>query len=292
MYICVRKGGHFRVKKSKNKLVAPVLKWVGGKRQLLGTLTSLLPQRFTTYCEPFVGGGALLFDLQPNTAYVNDINIDLICVYNVIKSDVESLITALQDYKNETEFFYSVRDWDRDKEKYSSLSDVQKASRILYLNKTCYNGLFRVNNAGEFNSPFGNYRSPNIVNASTLRAVSSYLNTAKVYLTSLDYAEVLKTLPKGTFVYLDPPYDPVSDTSSFTGYSKGGFTRDDQIRLRECCDDLNARGLKFMLSNSATDFIKEQYAAYPITIVQAKRAVNSDSTKRGEVSEVVVRNYE
>jgi DNA adenine methylase len=280
------------VKKSNNKLVAPVLKWVGGKRQLLGTLTPLLPQRITTYCEPFVGGGALLFNLQPNTAYVNDINGDLIRVYNVIKSDVESLIAALQEYKNEADFFYAVRDWDRDKEKYSSLSDVQKAARILYLNKTCYNGLFRVNNAGEFNSPFGNYRNPNIVNAPTLRAVNSYLNTATVHLSSTDYAEVLKTLPKGTFVYLDPPYDPVSDTSSFTGYSKGGFTRNDQIRLRECCDDLNARGLKFMLSNSATDFIKEQYSAYHITVVQAKRAVNSDSTKRGEVDEVVVRNYE
>ncbi len=280
------------MKKSKNKLVAPVLKWVGGKRQLLDTLIPLLPPRITTYCEPFVGGGALLFALQPNTAYVNDINVDLIRVYNVIKNDVEFLITALQDYKNEADFFYAVRDWDRDKERYSSLSDVQKAARILYLNKTCYNGLFRVNNAGEFNSPFGNYRNPNIVNAPTLRAVNSYFNTATVHITSLDYAEVLKTLPKGTFVYLDPPYDPVSDTSSFTGYSKGGFNRDDQIRLRECCDDLNTRGLKFMLSNSATDFIKEQYSAYHITIVQAKRAINSDSTKRGEVDEVVVRNYE
>jgi len=280
------------VKKSKNKLVAPVLKWVGGKRQLLDTLIPLLPQRITTYCEPFIGGGALLFNLQPNTAYVNDINADLMLVYNVIKRDVESLITALQDYKNEADFFYAVRDWDRDKEKYSSLSDVQKAARILYLNKTCYNGLFRVNNAGEFNSPFGNYRNPNIVNTPILRAVSSYFNTATIHLTSLDYAEVLRTLPKGTFVYLDPPYDPVSDTSSFTGYSKGGFNRDDQIKLRKSCDDLNARGLKFMLSNSATDFIKEQYSAYHVTIVQAKRVVNSDYTKRGEVDEVVVRNYE
>lgn len=280
------------MKKNQNKLIAPVLKWVGGKRQLLSAITPLLPKRITTYCEPFVGGGALLFDLQPNTAYVNDINSDLICVYNVIKSDVEALITALQDFKNEADYFYAVRDWDRDKSKYSSLSDVQKAARVLYLNKTCYNGLFRVNNAGEFNSPFGNYRNPNIVNAPTLRAVSSYLNTATVHLTSLDYAEVLETLPKGTFVYLDPPYDPVSDTSSFTGYSKGGFTHDEQIRLRECCDSLHKRGLKFMLSNSATDFIKQQYATYHIAIVKSKRAVNSDSTKRGEVDEVVVRNYE
>lgn len=276
----------------KNKLVAPVLKWVGGKRQLLDTLTPLLPKKITTYCEPFVGGGALLFYLQPNCAYVNDINGELIRVYTVIKNDVEALIYSLQKYKNESEFFYSVRDWDRDKEKYASLSDIEKAARILYLNKTCYNGLFRVNNSGEFNSPFGNYRNPNIVNAPTLRAVSSYLNSATVHLSSIDYAQVLETLPKGTFVYLDPPYDPVSDTASFTGYSKGGFSREDQIRLRKCCDTLNAKGLKFMLSNSSTAFIHKQYSEYNITIVQAKRAVNSDSAKRGEVDEVVVRNYE
>jgi DNA adenine methylase len=280
------------MRRSKNKLVAPILKWVGGKRQLLEVLTPLLPRRITTYCEPFIGGGALLFELQPSIAYINDINDELIRVYNVIKNDVEDLIVALQGFKNESKYFYDVRDLDRDKVKYATLTDIQKAARILYLNKTCYNGLFRVNNAGEFNSPFGNYRNPNIVNASTLRAVSSYFNTATIHLTSLDYPEVLRTLPKGAFVYLDPPYDPVSDTSSFTGYSKDGFTHEDQIKLRECCDGLNAKGFKFMLSNSATDFIKKQYAAYNITIVRAKRAINSDSTKRGEVDEVVVRNYE
>ncbi len=276
----------------KNKLVAPVLKWVGGKRQLLDTLTPLLPKRITTYCEPFVGGGAMLFNMQPNTAYVNDINGDLIQVYSVIQTDVENLILTLSEFKNESDFFYSVRDWDRDREKYAALSDVQKAARILYLNKTCFNGLYRVNNAGEFNSPFGNYRNPNIVNAPVLRAVSAYLNSATIHLSSVDYAEVLKGLPKGSFVYLDPPYDPVSDTSSFTGYSKGGFTRDDQIRLRECCDDLTARGIKFMLSNSSTKFIREQYSAYGIITVQAKRAINSVASKRGDVDEVVVRNYE
>ena len=276
-----------------NRLVAPVLKWVGGKRQLLNDLVPLLPgKKITAYCEPFVGGGALFFNLQPKKAYVNDINNELIRVYEIIKSDVEALITSLQTFKNEADYFYSVRDQDRDKAKYASLSDVEKAARTLYLNKTCYNGLFRVNSAGEFNSPFGGYRNPNIVNAPTLRAVSSYLNAAKVHLTSMDYSEVLRALPKGVFVYLDPPYDPVSDTSSFTGYAKGGFSRDDQIRLRECCDELNRRGLKFMLSNSATDFIKEQYSSYQITIVQAKRAINSDAAKRGEIDEVVVRNYE
>jgi DNA adenine methylase len=276
---------------NKGKQVAPVLKWAGGKRQLLGTLAPLFPKDATAYCEPFVGGGAVLFALQPDTAFVNDINEDLIRVYSVIKSDVESLIAALQGFRNEAGSFYAVRDWDRDKEKYACLPDVEKAARILYLNKTCYNGLFRVNSAGEFNAPFGNYRSPNIVNAPALRAVSSYLNSADVCLSSVDYAQVLAKLPKGAFVYLDPPYDPVSGTSSFTGYSKGGFSRKEQIRLRECCDDLDARGLRFMLSNSSTEFIRKQYAAYHTIVVQAKRAVNSVSAKRGRVDEVVIRNY-
>lgn len=276
----------------KNKLVTPVLKWVGGKRQLLDTLTPLLPKRVTTYCEPFVGGGAMLFHMQPKIAFVNDINSDLILVYTVIKNDVESLIAALAEYKNEADFFYSVRDWDRDKAKYESLTDIERAARIIYLNKTCYNGLYRVNNAGEFNSPFGSYKNPNIINAPVLRAVSSYFNAATIHFSSTDYAEVLSSLPKGAFVYLDPPYDPISATSNFTGYSRGGFTQDDQIRLRECCDELTKRGIKFMLSNSSTPFIREQYAAYNITIVQAKRAINSVASKRGDVDEVVVRNYE
>ncbi len=276
----------------KNKLVAPVLKWVGGKRQLLDVLTPLLPNKINNYCEPFIGGGALFFSLQPRTAYINDINEELIRVYEVIKNDVEGLISTLEEFENEADYFYSVRDWDRDRETYDSLSEIKKAARILYLNKTCFNGLFRVNNSGEFNSPFGNYKNPNIVNAPTLRAVSAYLNSANIQLSSGDYSEILANLPKGSFVYLDPPYDPVSNTANFTGYIRGGFTRDDQIRLRECCDELDRRGIKFMLSNSATEFIFEQYSSYNINIVKAKRNINSNGAKRGEVDEVVVRNYE
>lgn len=276
----------------KDSLVAPVLKWAGGKRQLVETFLDLIPERISTYCEPFLGGGALFFRLQPKVAYINDINEDLMLVYSVIRDDVEQLICELKEFKNESEFFYSVRDWDRDKEKYLSLSDVKRAARIIFLNKTCFNGLYRVNNAGEFNAPFGYYKNPNIVNAPVLLAVSKYLNSAQIHLTSLDYAEVLLSIPKNTFVYLDPPYDPISTTSNFTGYSKGGFSREEQIRLRECCDWLNERKIKFMLSNSATDFILEQYSAYNITIVQAKRSINSVGDRRGNIDEVVVRNYE
>lgn len=275
----------------KNKLVAPVLKWAGGKRQLMDTLKPLLPNKITLYCEPFFGGGAMAFSLQPNRAFINDINAELMRVYEVIKTDVDELIELLENYKNESDFFYSVRDWDRDKDKYNSLSDVEKAARIIYLNKTCFNGLYRVNNAGEFNSPFGNYRNPNIVNAPVLRAVNSYLNNADIRLTSVDYEEVLHSLPSSSFVYLDPPYDPISDTSNFTGYAKGGFSHDEQIRLRRCCDELDKKGIKFMLSNSSTEFIHEQYSDYNIITIRAKRAINSVAAKRGDVDEVVVRNY-
>ncbi len=276
----------------KSPLIMPVVKWVGGKRQLLDDLTPLFPKRITSYCEPFLGGGAVLFKLQPNIAYVNDINSELIQMYEVIRDNVDELIMALGSHPNEEEHFYSVRDWDRNKEQYARLTKVQKAARIIYLNKTCYNGLFRVNNAGEFNTPFGHYKNPNIVNGPTLKAVSAYFQKAQLTFTSVDYSKTLSNVEKGTFVYLDPPYDPVSDTANFTGYARGGFDRSEQIRLQQCCDELNRRGIKFMLSNSATDFIKKQYAAYNITIVKAKRAVNSNAAKRGQIDEVVIRNYE
>ncbi len=276
----------------KNRLVSPVVKWVGGKRQLLDDLSPLIPKRISSYCEPFLGGGAVLFKLQPNIVYANDINSELIQMYEVVRDNVEELIIALGEHPNEEEHFYSVRDWDRDKVQFEQLTKVQRAARIIYLNKTCYNGLFRVNNAGEFNTPFGHYKNPNIVNATTLRAVSAYFQKAQLAFSSVDYAEVLANITKETFVYLDPPYDPVSDTANFTGYARGGFDRSEQIRLRQCCDELNRRRIKFMLSNSATDFIREQYAAYNITVVRAKRAINSNATKRGQVDEVVVRNYE
>ena len=276
----------------KNKLVAPFVKWVGGKRQLIDTLLPLLPPKITSYCEPFVGGGALLFCLQPKSAVVNDINSELIGVYEVIKNNIDELIHELKKYKNESDFFYSIRDWDRNKEQYQHRSDVEKAARLIYLNKTCYNGLYRVNNAGEFNSPFGYYRNPNIINEPVLRAVSAYFNSTRINFFSLDYTEILADIKSGTFVYLDPPYDPVSATSNFTGYTRGGFAKEEQIRLRRCCDELDSRGIKFMLSNSATPFIMEQYKEYNITVVRAKRAINSVGSKRGDVDEIVVRNYE
>lgn len=275
----------------KNKLVAPVVKWVGGKRQLMSEIEPLFPKRYTTYCEPFVGGGAVLFSKQPRHAIVNDLNKDLITTYLVIRDDVRTLIELLKQYENTADYFYKVRDLDRDKEQYSQLSSVEKAARLLYLNKTCYNGLFRVNSSGEFNSPFGNYKNPNIVNEPVLLAVNKYFCNNDITFYSEDFASTLKRIKRGAFVYLDPPYDPVSDTSSFTGYNKGGFDRKEQIRLKNCCDELSANGIKFMLSNSSTDFIKELYNNYNITTVNANRAINSNGQKRGKVEEVIIRNY-
>lgn len=276
----------------KNYLVAPVVKWVGGKRQLLGAIRPLLPKKIKFYCEPFLGGAALLFAIQPQKAIVNDINPELISLYQVIRDNVGGLIKSLKKHINTPEYFYQIRDWDRRPETYCNIPPVEKASRIIFLNKTCYNGLFRVNSAGQFNSPYGYYKNPNIINEPVLLAVSKYLNSAAITFTSIDYSTVLNSLPKGAFAYLDPPYDPISYTSSFTSYTKSKFDRNEQMRLKEFCDELDKKQINFLLSNSATDFIINLYKDYDITIVNARRAVNSDSEKRGGVAEVLIKNYD
>lgn len=273
------------------KLVTPVLKWVGGKRQLLPEIKKRVPKGYKTYYEPFLGGGAVLFELQPKKAIVNDLNTELINVYEIIKTSPNELIEELKKFSNDEETFYNIRNIDRDKNKFQQLSNIEKAARIIYLNKTCFNGLYRVNSSGEFNSPFGRYKNPNIVNAKTIQAVSKYFNTADITFKNEDFEESIKDIPKGSFVYLDPPYDPVSKTSNFTGYNKGGFGDEEQIRIKNMCDRLNENGIKFLLSNSATSFIKELYKDYTIDIVCAKRSINSKADKRGEIEEVLIRNY-
>ena len=274
------------------KLVTPVLKWVGGKRQLLPEIRKRIPKKYKVYYEPFLGGGAVLFDLQPKKAIVNDLNSELINVYKTIKSFPTELVEELRKFSNDEETFYNIRNIDRDKTKYQELSNIQKAARIIYLNKTCFNGLYRVNNAGEFNSPFGRYKNPNIVTDKTIYAVSKYFNTADITFKNGDFEESIKEIQKDSFVYLDPPYAPISKTSNFTGYNQGGFCDEEQIRIKNMCDKLNENGIKFLLSNSATPFIKELYKDYIIDIVSAKRIVNSKADKRGEIEEVLIRNYD
>ena len=276
----------------KNNFLQPFLKWAGGKRQLLPELLCRVPKRMQTYYEPFVGGGALFFALQPKKAVINDFNRDLIHTYEVIRDDVDSLLQLLSSYKNDVNFYYKIRELDRNPRLFKKLSAVEKGARIIYLNKTCYNGLFRVNSAGEFNSPFGYYKNPNIINEAVLKAVSTYLNTADINLMCGDFSSAVKSAKKGDFVYFDPPYDPVSQSSNFTGYTSIGFDKEEQIRLKKLCDELNKRGVKFLLSNSATPFILDLYKDYHIDIIPAKRIINSNASLRGVVDEVLISNYE
>lgn len=276
-----------------NTLVAPFLKWVGGKRQLMPAIVKVLPKNIKSlqYIEPFIGGGAVLFHLQPQNAIINDLNSELINVYQVIKNNLDELIIDLKIHKNEADYFYKIREIDRN-ESFSNLSSVHRASRIIFLNKTCFNGLYRVNSAGEFNAPFGRYKNPNIVNEPTLKAVNKYLNNNNIIIKNGDYSEVLKLADTNSFVYLDPPYHPISASSNFTGYVQGGWNQKDQIKLKEACDELNRKEIKFLLSNSAAPFIHNLYKDYNIIPVKANRAINSNGANRGEVDELLICNYE
>lgn len=274
-----------------NKLVTPFVKWAGGKRQLLPVIQKYLPKTFTTYYEPFVGGGALLFHLQPQKAVLNDFNEELVNVYRVIKENPQELVTDLKKHKNNAEYFYAIRELDRKKD-FKKLSNIERASRVIYLNKTCYNGLYRVNSAGEFNSPFGNYKNPNVANERTILAVSKYLNDNNITILRGDFADAVKNIKKNAFVYFDPPYHPLSASANFTGYVQGGFDEQEQIRLRDLCIELDTKGVKFLLSNSATSFTKELYQTFTVDYVKANRFVNSVAKKRAAIDEILVRNYE
>lgn len=276
---------------TKNKLAQPFLKWAGGKRQLLPEIRKYIPKKINTYYEPFLGAGAVLFDIQPKKAVINDINTELINTYIAIRDHVDELINDLKKHKNEKEYFYAIRDLDR-KEEFKKLSLVERASRIIYLNKTCFNGLFRVNSQGHFNVPFGKYKNPQIVNEIVLRAVHNYLNSNDITILNVDFEKAVENAKKGDFIYFDPPYDPVSDTSSFTGYSLYGFDKDDQIRLRDLFVELDKRGCKVLLSNSATDFIKDLYKDFHIEVISANRNINANASRRGKIDEVLVMNYE
>lgn len=270
--------------------IAPIVKWAGGKRQLIPDITARMPAAYTGYVEPFFGGGAVLFSVLPERAVINDINSELMNVYRVVRDNTDELIAALKQHENTSEYFYAMRALDRDPA-YESMSPVEKASRFIYLNKTCYNGLFRVNRSGHFNAPFGRYKNPNIVNEDGLYKVRDYLTAHQVEIQNQDFEVCMHGAKAGDFVYIDPPYDPVSDSSNFTGYAKNGFSRNEQDRLKQAVDALNEKGAYVMLSNSNTPFINDLYADYRIETVNAKRMINSVAQKRGEISEVLVMNY-
>lgn len=273
--------------------LAPILKWVGGKRQLLPEIAKYVPDSYSLYVEPFLGGAAVLLHEQPAQARVNDSNAELINVYKCVKESASELIETLEEHAQRnaeqgSEYYYSVRALDRS-EKYRELSDVQRAARILYLNKTCFNGLFRVNSAGQLNVPYGKYKNPNIVNREQIFALEKYLNEAEVDMRCGDYKDCLVDLPQDGFVYLDPPYMPLSQTSSFTGYTQEGFGYQDQVTLRDECLKLREQGIAFLQSNSDCEAIRELYKDFEIHTVSARRAVNSKAAKRGSITEVLIR---
>ena len=235
------------------------------------------------------GGGALLLALLPEKAIINDYNEELINVYEVIRDDAEALIQKLKIHEanHNQDYFYTVRSQDREAD-FSSLPAVDRAARFLYLNKTCYNGLFRVNAKGQFNVPFGKYKHPNIVNAEGLTALSKYFQENQVAIYHQDYAAILAKAKPGDFVYLDPPYMPLSVSSSFTSYTDKGFSYDEQVRLRDECNKLRDKGISFIQSNSDCEAIRALYQDYPIVTVQAARSINSQASKRGKINEVLI----
>ncbi len=266
----------------------PIVKWVGGKRQLMFELIKNMPKEYNRYFEPFIGGGALFFELQPQNAYISDMNEELINLYSVVRDNVYELIEDLSKHEVSKEYFLGIRNIDRT-EKYAELSDVERASRFIYLNRTCFNGMYRVNSHGQFNVPFGHYKNPRIIDENNLLNCSKLLK--KTEIKCADFSEILTKVKKGDFVYFDPPYVPLNETSSFTSYTKDGFDIDMQFKLRDVCDELDSKGVKFMLSNSDTKLVNELYANYEIKKVFASRQINANADGRGKITEVLVRNY-
>jgi DNA adenine methylase len=274
----------------------PFLKWVGGKTQLLPELIARIPNQIDRYFEPFIGGGAFFFYLQPKRATIVDINQELINTYRVIKEKPEELIEDLKQHIYSKEYYYQIRNIDRAIE-YQLWSDVQKASRLIYLNKTCFNGLYRVNRSGQFNTPIGKYKNPKIVDETNLRACSQVLqNTKIIHGSFLQIEQQVETfnkmsVQKNDFVYFDPPYAPLNATSNFTGYSQNGFDESMQLSLRNLCLRLTAKNVRFMLSNSNAPLILDLYRDFKIEFVYAARAINSQADKRGKIPEVIITNY-
>ena len=273
----------------------PFVKWAGGKRQLIPIISKNLPKQMGTYYEPFLGGGALLFHIlsqqnQPRCG-VSDLNSDLILTYTTIRDKIDDLIISLKNHaknytKDSKSYYYSIRET-------SPRSAVEKTSRLIFLNRTCFNGLYRVNSKGKFNVPLGRYSNPNIVNEDNLRSVSHVLQSSEVSIKCRDFESVLKDVKKGDFVYFDPPYQPVSNTSNFTSYTHKSFTIDDLVRLADLCFNLDSKGCKVMLSNSNSNEVEEMFkeTGWNIKKIQANRAINSDSKKRTGHYELLIKNY-
>lgn len=273
----------------------PFVKWAGGKRQLIPILNENLPKTFGTYYEPFIGGGALLFHIlterDGQKCSISDLNSDLVLAYTTIRNRIDDLISSLKSHeknyrKDSKVYYYSVRES-------NPRSEIEKTSRLLFLNRTCFNGLYRVNSKGKFNVPLGRYTNPNIVNEDNLRSVSAILQTSKVSIKCRDFEAVLRDAKKGDLVYFDPPYQPVSDTANFTSYTNKDFTDSDLERLADLCNKLDSKGCKVLLSNSDSKQVSSMFSEKPwkVNKIQANRSINSNSKKRTGHFELLIKNY-
>jgi DNA adenine methylase len=272
-------GGH--------KPPEPFVKWAGGKSQLIDQYSGFFPPKFNKYLEPFVGGGAVFFHLKPKKAILSDSSGDLMDCYTIIKKNVNKLIDILKRYqaKHSKNFFYKIRDDYNDQ----ILNNIERVAAFIYLNKTGFNGLYRVNRKGEFNVPFGDYKNPTIFDENNLFAVSKLLKNTELY--TISFERVLEYARSGDFVYLDPPYYPLNKTSKFTSYTKDAFLEEEQKKLAEVFRQLNKRGAKVMLSNSDTKFIKKLYKGFRRETVKANRFISCKGDKRGAITELVILNY-
>jgi DNA adenine methylase len=273
----------------------PFIKWAGGKGQLIPQIIRLIPTRFARYFEPFLGGGAVFFQLASldRNAFLSDINYELINAYKVIKNHVEELIPTLIYHQNEynkspNKYYYHLRD------SMGVMNKINKAARFIALNKTCYNGLYRVNKNGLFNVPIGRYKNPIICDADNLRKMSVVLKRSGSYLEVSDYKKILvEKAERDDFVYLDPPFYPISNTANFTSYTNNGFSLEDQKELATIFDELTGKGCKVLLSNSNTEEIRRLYSKYShlTQVINVNRSINAIASKRAGHTELLIRNY-
>lgn len=269
----------------------PFVKWVWWKRQLIKQFDKLFPLEFNNYFEPFLGWWAVFFNLQKKKSFLSDVNEELINVYKVIQKKPLELISFLEKQIVSKENFEEIRAWDRVENWQKNYSDIERAGRFIYLNRTCFNWLHRVNSRWEFNVPFGKYDNPDIVQRENIINTSKLLNKTKAEIKLQSFEKVVEKAKVWDFVYFDPPYDVLTTSANFTSYNQTGFWRDMQIKLRDAFVKLDKKWCYIMLSNHNTDFIREIYDWFRFEIVKAKRNVNSKWSGRGEVEEIVVMNY-
>ena len=277
-----------------NAIVArPFLKWAGGKSQLLAQYNELFPKTYRNYYEPFLGGGAVFFNLRPKRSFLSDINLEIINVYRCIRDQVDEIITQVHHHylHHDESYYYDVRSRiDETAEWFWVGNNVERAARILYLNKTCFNGLYRENSKGHFNVPIGRYKNPSIYDPDLLRACAKQLKTARIE--PVGFEDVLRRARSSNdFVYFDPPYQPLNQTSNFTSYTRYSFGEAEQIRLRDTFERLRDRGVHVMLSNSDCEFIRDLYSGFSIHTIYASRHINSQGSKRGKITEVLITSY-